>query len=105
MRSVSPPEAPLRDASHRGGPARLATARRRAPPYLLWTAAGLAYAFLYVPLLIVVVYSFNDSRLNAEWVGFTLDWYRKLAADNELKARVYRKYIAPKLVETKALEV
>ena len=36
------------------------------------------YAFLYVPLVIVVVYSFNDSRLNAEWVGFTLDWYRKL---------------------------
>ena len=35
------------------------------------------YAFLYLPLVIVVVYSFNDSRLNAEWVGFTLDWYRQ----------------------------
>ena len=34
------------------------------------------YAFLYVPLVVVVAYSFNDSRLNAEWVGFTLDWYR-----------------------------
>jgi len=50
----------------------------------LWAAAILAYAFLYVPLLIVVVYSFNDSRLNAEWVGFTLDWYRKLASDQEM---------------------
>jgi spermidine/putrescine transport system permease protein len=50
----------------------------------LWAAALLAYAFLYVPLLIVIVYSFNDSRLNAEWVGFTLDWYRKLAADDEM---------------------
>jgi spermidine/putrescine transport system permease protein len=50
----------------------------------LWAAASIAYAFLYVPLLIVVVYSFNDSRLNAEWVGFTLDWYRRLAADNEM---------------------
>ena len=47
------------------------------PPWL-WATALFAYAFLYVPLLIVVVYSFNDSRLNAEWVGFTLDWYRKL---------------------------
>jgi spermidine/putrescine transport system permease protein len=47
-------------------------------------AAFVAYAFLYVPLAIVVVYSFNDSRLNAEWVGFTLDWYRKLAGDNEM---------------------
>ncbi|HXF16998.1 MAG TPA: ABC transporter permease [Burkholderiales bacterium] len=45
---------------------------------LLWSAAILAYAFLYAPLAIVVVYSFNDSRLNAEWVGFTLSWYQKL---------------------------
>jgi len=47
-------------------------------------AALSGYAFLYVPLVIVVVYSFNDSRLNAEWVGFTLDWYRKLFADDEM---------------------
>ena len=52
----------------------------------LWTAAGIAYAFLYLPLAIVVVYSFNDSRLNAEWVGFTLDWYRKLAGNDEMIA-------------------
>jgi len=58
---------------------------RRQSPWL-WTAALAAYAFLYVPLVIVVVYSFNDSRLNAEWVGFTLDWYRKLAADDDMLA-------------------
>ncbi|MGH8802646.1 MAG: ABC transporter permease [Casimicrobiaceae bacterium] len=56
---------------------------RRSSPWLR-SAAILAYAFLYVPLLIVVVYSFNDSRLNAEWVGFTLDWYRKLAHDGDM---------------------
>jgi len=56
--------------------------RRRSP--LLWASALLAYAFLYLPLVIVVVYSFNDSRLNAEWVGFTLDWYRKLFANGEM---------------------
>jgi len=56
---------------------------RRSSPWLL-AAAIFAYAFLYVPLLIVVVYSFNDSRLNAEWVGFTLDWYRKLASDTQM---------------------
>jgi len=50
----------------------------------LWVAALAAYAFLYIPLVIVVVYSFNDSRLNAEWVGFTLDWYRKLAQNAEM---------------------
>lgn len=56
--------------------------RRR--PAWLWAAAIFAYAFLYVPLLIVVVYSFNDSRLNAEWVGFTLDWYKTLASDDQM---------------------
>ena len=44
----------------------------------LWAAAIVAYVFLYAPLVIVVAYSFNDSRLNAEWVGFTLSWYAKL---------------------------
>ena len=58
----------------------------RRPGPSLWASALVAYAFLYVPLLIVVVYSFNDSRLNAEWVGFTLDWYRRLAADGAMIA-------------------
>jgi spermidine/putrescine transport system permease protein len=49
---------------------------RRSP--WLWAAGFLAYAFLYAPLVIVVAYSFNDSRLNAEWVGFTFSWYEKL---------------------------
>lgn len=48
--------------------------------------AAFAYVFLYVPLLIVIAYSFNDSRLNAEWVGFTLHWYRVLFADEQMLA-------------------
>jgi spermidine/putrescine transport system permease protein len=44
----------------------------------LWCAAFAGYVFLYAPLAIVVLYSFNDSRLNAQWVGFTLAWYEKL---------------------------
>jgi spermidine/putrescine transport system permease protein len=60
--------------------------RVRRPGPWLWASALVAYAFLYVPLLIVVVYSFNDSRLNAEWVGFTLDWYRRLATDGDMIA-------------------
>jgi spermidine/putrescine transport system permease protein len=42
------------------------------------------YAFLYLPLVIVVVYSFNDSRLNAEWVGFTFSWYDRLLHNDEM---------------------
>lgn len=55
---------------------------RRSP--WLWLAGLLAYAFLYAPLVIVVVYSFNDSRLNAEWVGFTLSWYEKLFGNERM---------------------
>ena len=58
----------------------------RKRPLGLWLAAAAGYAFLYIPLVIVVVYSFNNSRLNAEWVGFTLDWYYKLAHNEEMLA-------------------
>ncbi len=50
----------------------------------LWIPAVLAYAFLYAPLAIVVVYSFNDSRLNAQWVGFTFSWYQKLLHNDKM---------------------
>jgi spermidine/putrescine transport system permease protein len=53
-------------------------------PIGLWAAALAGYAFLYVPLLIVIVYSFNDSRLNAEWVGFTFGWYDKLFHNQDM---------------------
>jgi len=52
--------------------------------FRLWLAAALVYVFLYIPLVIVVAYSFNDSRLNAEWVGFTLFWYEALFNDKEM---------------------
>jgi len=85
MRSDAPPDAALRAASPQKGGARLGAALRRVRRRpALWAAATFAYAFLYLPLVIVVVYSFNDSRLNAEWVGFTLDWYRKLSENNEM---------------------
>ncbi|WP_028454513.1 ABC transporter permease [Chitinilyticum litopenaei] len=47
----------------------------------VWGSAIAVYAFLYLPLAIVVLFSFNDSNLNAEWVGFTLKWYVMLFND------------------------
>lgn len=41
-----------------------------------WTAAVLV--FLYVPIAVLVVYSFNASRLNIVWEGFTFSWYRRV---------------------------
>jgi putrescine transport system permease protein len=47
-----------------------------------WLVGG--YLFLYLPMLTLVVYSFNHSRLPSQWGGFSLEWYAKLAGDNEL---------------------
>ncbi len=47
---------------------------------------GLGYAFLYVPIVALVVYSFNDSPVVNIWRGFSLRWYAALAHDEELLA-------------------
>ena len=41
----------------------------------------LMYFFLYAPVIILIIYSFNDSKLNAVWVGFTFKWYGSLFQD------------------------
>lgn len=41
----------------------------------LWLALGVGYAFLYIPIALLVVLSFNDSRLVTLWTGFSLRWY------------------------------
>jgi spermidine/putrescine transport system permease protein len=42
------------------------------------------YAFLFAPIVVLIVFSFNDSRRNFQWRGFTLDWYPRLLANDEL---------------------
>lgn len=54
----------------------------RAPFLALWTL--LVYVFLYAPLVVLMVFSFNQGRLTSEWQGFTLDWYRRLLANPRL---------------------
>jgi spermidine/putrescine transport system permease protein len=41
------------------------------------------YLFLYLPILILVFFSFNDSRSTAQWVGFSMRWYGELANDSQ----------------------
>ncbi len=48
----------------------------------VWVSSILVYIFLYLPLAVVVLFSFNDSNLNAEWVGFTTKWYAMLLEDD-----------------------
>ena len=42
------------------------------------TSLTFGFAFLYLPMLILVIYSFNESRLVTVWAGFSTKWYGKL---------------------------
>jgi len=50
--------------------------RRRSP--ILAAHSVLMLIFIYVPVLLIVIFSFNDSRINAVWQGFTWKWYVSL---------------------------
>src|SRR5258706_2116169 len=45
----------------------------------------LVYGFLYLPIVVLIVFSFNSSRINASWTGFTVQWYRALMADSGIQ--------------------
>jgi spermidine/putrescine transport system permease protein len=42
---------------------------------LLWVNMVFSFVFLYLPIVVLVAFSFNDSRLAARWEGFTFKWY------------------------------
>ena len=62
-----------------------------------WTAA--VFAFLYIPILLLVVYSFNDSKLNLQWVGFTTKWYG-LLLQNDVLIRAFQNSLIVACVTT-----
>jgi len=49
----------------------------------LWLAFG--FAFLYLPIVALVVFSFTDSPVPNVWAGFSLRWYHKLVADEAIR--------------------
>lgn len=55
----------------------------------LWIAAGIVYALLYIPLAVVILFSFNDSELNAQWLGFSFRWYRVLLEDKDMLSAAF----------------
>ena len=48
------------------------------------TMLALGYAFLYVPIVLVMVYSLNDSRLVTVWGGVSLRWYGELLRNDDV---------------------
>ena len=50
---------------------------------------GLVFLFLYAPIFLLIVFSFNKGNSNIVWTGFSLDWYRSLFHDRLIMRSVY----------------
>lgn len=61
-----------------------ASAATRGVPFVRAASLGIGFLFLYIPILSLVVYSFNASDLATVWTHFSLHWYAALWGDSEL---------------------
>lgn len=52
--------------------------------YFLLTTMGFGFAFLYVPIVSLIVYSFNKSKLVTVWAGFSTQWYGALLENDQI---------------------
>lgn len=52
--------------------------------FLITTLMSFGFAFLYIPILSLIVYSFNESRLVTVWAGFSTKWYAELFRNEQL---------------------
>jgi len=66
------------------------------------TALTLGLAFLYLPIAILVINSFNGSRLVTTWGGWSLRWYRVLANDSAMLDAAYTKVLGEDFVKVLA---
>ena len=53
----------------------------------------LIYAFLYIPIVVLIVFSFNDSKYRGNWSGFTLRWYQDLFSDPDIMSALYTTFV------------
>ena len=53
-------------------------------PWFRLSALFVGYAFLYIPIVSLVVYSFNKSRLVTVWGGFSTKWYGELMRNDQI---------------------
>ncbi len=50
--------------------------------------AYVGFAFLYIPILVLIIFSFNDSKLVTIWQGFSFRWYREIVKDEQLLSAI-----------------
>ena len=63
----------------------------------------LIFTFLYAPIVVLIIYSFNDSKFRGDWSGFTLRWYIELFKDREVLKVLYYTFaiaIASSIIST-----
>ncbi|MGB5649259.1 MAG: ABC transporter permease subunit [Sedimenticolaceae bacterium] len=58
-------------------------------PILVFSLMAFGYAFLYTPILSLIIYSFNESRLVTVWAGFSTKWYTSLLQNDQLLGAVW----------------
>jgi len=56
----------------------------RGSRWLGWSVLGLGFAFLYLPILLLMIYSFNESKLATVWSGFSTRWYGELFNNRQI---------------------
>jgi ABC-type spermidine/putrescine transport system permease subunit II len=49
-----------------------------------WLVLGLGFAFLYLPILVLMFQSLNENRLATVWSGFSLKWYGRLLQNDQM---------------------
>lgn len=54
-----------------------------------WVYTGLIFLFLYAPIIVLIVFSFNSGKYMGKWEGFSLDWYFKLFDNRQIMKALY----------------
>ncbi|MBO1068671.1 MAG: ABC transporter permease [Dolichospermum sp. DEX189] len=64
-------------------------------PRVSWQVvfALIIFVFMYLPILVLAFYSFNQSPYSATWQGFTLEWYGKLFSDERILSGLYNSLV------------
>lgn len=68
---------------------RIARFRSRVGNIALSFYGVIGFLFLYLPIIIVIFFSFNDSRSTAQWMGFSTRWYAEMIEDGQVISAVW----------------
>ena len=77
----------------------------RPDPVLRAIVLTVGYAFLYIPILCLMAFSFNDSAMMSSWTGFSFKWYAELFNDQALLSAARLSLLIAALTATAAVAI